>query len=61
MPLDREKTNIYFLSAVIAGALLFMGGSMYLISNSVEGASSYELQIDREVEACYERVENSKQ
>lgn len=55
MRFDKEKSNIYFTTAMIIGGLTFMLFTGMYVIDDVGNSSSVEIAIDQKIDACYER------
>lgn len=60
MILNKKYYSIYLVAAIIIAALIFMAVSTWQIFDEVSGQTSADLAIDRQVDACYEKMEKEK-
>lgn len=52
LPIDKRYKSIYLVGAIIAACFAFMLISTAFIMNDINGKTSAELAIDREIDAC---------
>ena len=60
MLFNKKYNNIYLVSSIIFGALLFMSVSGYFVINNLENESSVDIFIDKQVDECYEKLKLEK-
>jgi hypothetical protein len=53
MLLKKEYMNIYFVTAVLAAAFIFMAVSTWNVVGHVNGQTSVDLAIDHQVDQCW--------
>ncbi len=53
MTLDKNKYNIYLVTAVIGAALIFMAVSLWKITQDVSNQSSVDIAIDKRIDECW--------
>lgn len=57
MIFNKKNYNIYLVTAIMVAAFAFMAVSTWQVFNEVNNETSVDLAIDRQVDQCYEKME----